>query len=320
MYTPLISVIIPNYNHAHFLDERIQSVLNQTYQNFEVIILDDKSTDNSVEVINKYKDNPHVSKVVVNDENSGSTFKQWHKGFELAKGEWIWIAESDDYCDEDLLEILIAEVGKRNKVAVSYCTSQFVDANGMKIGLELPHSDKVVFMEGIAFVKDKMSVGNAINNASSAIFNKEYALKADRQYMNYVAAGDRLFWIELAEMGNVVHVYAPKNYFRQHEHKVSPWKERTGITSEEDFKILGYLVSKGYVGILNGALVRAKYLHRIENTMFDNETVMIQQQALWSYGGRVPVKWLFQFEKKYSKISCYFHELPMCLCKILKYP
>ena len=54
---PLVSIIIPNYNHAQYLDERIQSVLKQTYQNFEVIILDDKSTDNSLEVINKYKDN-----------------------------------------------------------------------------------------------------------------------------------------------------------------------------------------------------------------------------------------------------------------------
>ena len=87
MSNPLVSVIIPNYNHARYLDERIQSVLNQTYQNFEVIILDDKSTDNSVEVINQYKDDLHVSCIIVNEENSGSTFKQWHKGFELAKGE-----------------------------------------------------------------------------------------------------------------------------------------------------------------------------------------------------------------------------------------
>ena len=56
MESPLVSVIIPNYNHARFLDERIQSILNQTYQNFEVIILDDISSDNSVEFINQYKD------------------------------------------------------------------------------------------------------------------------------------------------------------------------------------------------------------------------------------------------------------------------
>ena len=59
--TPLVSVIIPNYNHASFLDERIESVLNQTFQNFEIIIMDDKSSDNSVDVINKYKDNPKIA-------------------------------------------------------------------------------------------------------------------------------------------------------------------------------------------------------------------------------------------------------------------
>lgn len=83
MESPLISVIIPNFNHARFLDERIQSVLYQTYQNFEVIIVDDKSTDNSLEVIDKYKDNPHVTQVVVNEENSSSPFK--HSGIKVLK-------------------------------------------------------------------------------------------------------------------------------------------------------------------------------------------------------------------------------------------
>ena len=104
---PLASVIIPNYNHAKYLEERIQSVLNQTYQNLELILLDDKSTDNSLEVINKYRDNPHVSQIVVNEHNSGSAFKQWHRGIELAIGELIWIAESDDYCSPTFLEVLV---------------------------------------------------------------------------------------------------------------------------------------------------------------------------------------------------------------------
>ena len=102
MRSPLVSVIIPNYNHAVYLDERIKSVLNQTYQNFELIILDDCSPDNgaSMAIIEKYRNNPHISHIVYNDVNSGSTFKQWHKGLELAKGDLIWIAESDDNCEK----------------------------------------------------------------------------------------------------------------------------------------------------------------------------------------------------------------------------
>ena len=75
--TPLISVIIPNYNHARYLEQRLDSVFNQTYPNFEVIILDDHSTDNSLEIINRYKDDPNLSQIIINDTNSGSVFKQW---------------------------------------------------------------------------------------------------------------------------------------------------------------------------------------------------------------------------------------------------
>lgn len=118
--TPLVSVIIPNYNHARYLDRRLQTVLNQTYPDFEVWILDDHSTDNSLEVIAKYKDNPHVAGIVVNKENSGSPFKQWDKGISLATGDIIWIAESDDYCELNLLEELVKALLEKPDVVVAY--------------------------------------------------------------------------------------------------------------------------------------------------------------------------------------------------------
>src|SRR6187431_17527 len=99
MMLPKVSVIIPNYNHADFLMQRIVSILNQTYQDFELIILDDCSSDKSREIIEHYRTHPKVSHIVYNAENSGSTFKQWKLGLDYAKGDWIWIAESDDYCE-----------------------------------------------------------------------------------------------------------------------------------------------------------------------------------------------------------------------------
>ena len=103
---PKVSVIVPNYNHASYLKQRIDSILNQTFQDFEVIILDDCSTDNSLEVLSHYKNHNKVSHCVFNDTNSGSTFKQWDKGIQLAKGEWIWIAESDDWAEPEFLETI----------------------------------------------------------------------------------------------------------------------------------------------------------------------------------------------------------------------
>jgi glycosyltransferase involved in cell wall biosynthesis len=102
-YKPLVSVIIPNYNHAAYLNERIDSVLNQTFRDFEVILLDDCSTDNSREIIESYRGHEKISQIEYNEVNSGSTFIQWKKGLDLAQGDWIWIAESDDVASNEFL-------------------------------------------------------------------------------------------------------------------------------------------------------------------------------------------------------------------------
>src|SRR4028118_771471 len=107
---PKVNVIIPNYNHAAYLIKRIESVLNQSFQDFEIILMDDSSTDNSLTIINQYSNHPKISKVIVNQHNSGNTFKQWQKGIKETTGEYVWIAESDDFADEMLLETLVKEL------------------------------------------------------------------------------------------------------------------------------------------------------------------------------------------------------------------
>lgn len=100
---PAFSIILPNYNHAAFLFERIESILQQSYQDFEIIILDDKSTDNSREIIERYRSHPKISRIIYSDSNGGSPFLQWKKGIELATADWIWIAETDDIADPSFL-------------------------------------------------------------------------------------------------------------------------------------------------------------------------------------------------------------------------
>ncbi len=92
--TPLVSIIIPNFNHSRFLRERLESVFNQTFEDFEVILLDDASTDSSVEILEEYAKDPRVSHLVVNKENSGSPFRQWQRGIELSQGKYCLLYTS----------------------------------------------------------------------------------------------------------------------------------------------------------------------------------------------------------------------------------
>ena len=87
---PIVSIIVPNYNYARFLDIRMGLFSTRHSRDFEIILLDDHSTDNSVEIIEKYRNNPKVSYIDINKENSGSPFRQWKKGIEYARGKYIY--------------------------------------------------------------------------------------------------------------------------------------------------------------------------------------------------------------------------------------
>lgn len=282
MNSPFVSVIIPNYNHAKYLDDRIQSVLNQTYQDFEVIILDDCSTDNSVEVINKYKDNPHISSILINDKNCGLTFKQWHKGFELAKGELIWIAESDDKCEKELLETLVSFFEKDPMCVLAYTESVFYKDDGTTQYFCVKTESEI--MDGKEFIAERMAVGNAIVNASSAVFKKSVAQCIDKQYTDFKGAGDRLFWIEIAEYGKVGIDYHKLNYFRIHDNNSTKRNYYEGINQREDFKILNYIRSKKY--ITRSQYINSKIAYSNYNVYSERLSPFLKKEIgdLWSVG------------------------------------
>ena len=138
---PFVSVIIPNYNHAVFLNQRIESVLTQTYRNFEVIILDDCSTDESRSIIQSFISKDARFNFISNNENSGSTFKQWNKGVELAESDLIWIAESDDVADPAFLQQALPHFKNDPSVVLVYCQSNRINATGQNVGSWKDYAD-----------------------------------------------------------------------------------------------------------------------------------------------------------------------------------
>jgi len=284
MYCPLVSVIIPNYCHSKYLDQRILSVLGQTYKNFEVIILDDCSPDNgaSKALIEKYRDNSHVSIIVYNDQNSGSTFRQWNKGFELAKGDIIWVAESDDYCELNFLETLIPCWEKYPKCSVIESALWEVDSDGNKLYPEKQYSGDIEYTDGREYIKWHLVQSNFhIPNASAVTFRKSIALEIVKDYMDYVASGDRLFWIYMLEKGDMCKVFKPLSYFRQHQVKVTQKKEADGTQARENYKINQYLKKKGFIKGITYIEAYKYYWNNFHTTNFDSEKIRREILKLW---------------------------------------
>lgn len=238
---PTVSVIVPNYNYARYLDARLRSILNQSFQDFELILLDDASTDNSAEVLDKYRNDFHVSHIVVNEKNTGSPFRQWMKGILLAKGEWVWIAEADDLCEFDFLETCVKQVSQYSNVAVCMAASRFIDENGDVLQ---EHADywagkkpnaSACFFSGKAYAAHNMYWNNCIINASGVLFRRSYAVKLyDSVFLNMRYSGDWVFWFQMLLQGNMVEVYKELNYFRQHTSKVSVEGINSGKRIKED--------------------------------------------------------------------------------------
>lgn len=224
MKNHLVSVIIPNYNHAPYLEQRIDSVLNQTFQDFELIILDDFSQDNSKGIIEKYRNHPKISHIVYNHTNSGSTFRQWEKGLELASGNWVWLAESDDWAEENFLEKLL-DNSQECAVSLVYCDSYSADENGNVKGIinwahavQPKHWDKNYVNTGKEEIINYLFCRNTIPNASAVLVKKDVLENAVRSFpIKFKYAGDWYIWIKCLETGKIAFLKEPLNYFRQHK-------------------------------------------------------------------------------------------------------
>lgn len=226
-----VSVIVPNYNYANYLPERLNSILNQTYPIYEIIILDDCSKDNSIEVIEKYiSKHPNVNiKFIPNKENSGCVSAQWLKGIENAKGEYFWIAEADDICKNNFLEQVMK--GFENKdVVISYCESARVNENGKIIdsnarGLsDIFRSgdfDHDFVKDGNDFIKKYLSILNVIINVSAVVFKKSDYSKLFKDAQKFKVAGDWYIYANIIKDKKIAYNCKSLNMQRKHSNSVS---------------------------------------------------------------------------------------------------
>jgi glycosyltransferase involved in cell wall biosynthesis len=246
---PTVSVVVPNYNHARYLPQRIESILHQTYQDFEVIVVDDCSTDDSRAVLLRYAGDPRV-RIEFNEVNSGNPFKQWNKGVRLARGKYVWIAESDDYADERLLETLVSRLEAEPAAVLAHCRSWRVSAEGHLDGFVnayLAYLDPLRWTmdfsaDGREECRNYLIFGNTFLNASSVVFRREVYWQVGGADESFGFSGDWKTWAAMALTGGtLVHVGQPLNYCRFHDATVTARTKRLGVGTAESLRVARWI-------------------------------------------------------------------------------
>lgn len=228
-----VSVVIPNYNYENFMLPRIYSILAQTEKIHELIILDDCSKDNSRELIDRIVEqiSPYIKvQKIYNKENSGCAFKQWKKGFALATGDYVWIAEADDCCDKTLLKNIIKPIKENKNIYISYADTAFINAwdkiilPTIKPEIDIRktnHWESNFVDNGLEEIEKYTFLNCIIANVSSCIIKRDDYDDIFEKIIDYKQAGDWLFYVSVMKKGDIAFCNKPLNYYRLHGNNVT---------------------------------------------------------------------------------------------------
>lgn len=249
---PKVSIIIPNYNYRAYLPQRLQSVFAQTYTDYEVILLDDCSTDGSREYLEQVARERGIKACVCNKENTGNPFVQWRRGIDMACGDYVWIAESDDYCDSTFLARLVPLLDGNPDAAYVQCGSHIVDGQGAPLkrnfdtwGRDDRHAYKYAPW---LYLAHYLLWRNTSYNASMILFRRSVAQQMDRRHDDMRYSGDWMFWMKMAERGSVIVLHERLNYFRRHDTSVTKKADGGMAQLMERLRIHSYILRRHNFG------------------------------------------------------------------------
>jgi len=214
MNNPLFSILMANYNNGQYIGQAIESVIEQAYSNWEIIIVDDCSKDSSVEVLSKYCLKDERIKFFINKKNKGVGYTK-NRAACLANGEILGFLDSDDTIVSNALEIMVKEHRKNSKCSLIYSTHYICDKNLEIIKL---CSDIRMLDENEFYLTCKNKI-HCIGHF--ATFKKQMYLKNKPLDINLKKAIDQDLYLKLEEVGKVKYLDIPLYYYRHHDNSIS---------------------------------------------------------------------------------------------------
>ena len=203
---PLVTVYITNYNYGKYIDQSIKSVLNQTLQNFELIIIDDGSKDGSRNIINKYKNNSKV--IIIFQKNKGLIVSN-NLALRLAKGKYLMRLDSDDWLDTNALEIMSNFLERNEKVGLVFPDYHEVDINGDIIRTVQRHNFK------------KVKMFDQPSHGACTMIRKENLKNIGGYDEEFNCQDGYYLWLQFVKKYLVRNINLPLFYYRQHEKNLS---------------------------------------------------------------------------------------------------
>jgi glycosyltransferase involved in cell wall biosynthesis len=223
---PKVTALVPSYNHGRYIRERIESILNQTYSNIELIVIDDLSDDDSHTILSELQAR-HGFLYLRNERNSGTPFAAWERISTLATGDYIWICESDDVAEPDFVETAVSNLVAEPEAMLFYCNSFIIDEASEAI--DHTHSyfhniwkesrwDTDFSADGLTELLQFQLRGQTVPNMSSALITTSAFRAAFTPFLKRLhLTGDWLFLGEVMKLGKVVFSHSTLNRFRKHE-------------------------------------------------------------------------------------------------------
>ncbi len=222
---PLISAIVASYNYGRYLPERLESLLSQTYNAVEIIVIDDASSDNSLEVLASYENDPRIR--IYKNKNNLGWVETSNLGAKLARGEFIIFANCDDLCSSTMIEELAVPLLDNTSVALSFCCSNLIDEQGVIVGSDrrfrersflrrCAHDTLLSPQEMIHFLCKSC----VIPNLSAALIRKSAFFNLGGFSGRFKVCSDWDLYLKIARVSPVYYVRTPLSFFRQHTHTI----------------------------------------------------------------------------------------------------
>jgi glycosyltransferase involved in cell wall biosynthesis len=234
---PAVSVAIPNYNYARFMPARLASVFQQTHPVHEIVVLDDCSSDDSLDMIPQIAREWNRKLTLLSSEaNSGSVFAQWRKAAELATGEYLWIAEADDLTDPEFLGAVVGAMQADPAICLGFSDSRTINYDGSPLWDSYKdyyeHDGRGALatsatFDGDDFVRRHLAVRNLILNVSAVVWRREALLRAldacQEELKTFRMAGDWRLYLEVltAPGARIAYIADPLNVHRRHAESVT---------------------------------------------------------------------------------------------------